>query len=276
MNDTSFYELVQDRTYDNLISDIGPTNYPSHFHKKTEITYMKNGNCLSVINNEKYFAEKDYILFIPEYYPHSYDTSPDAERLVILPTQELKNDFTALADTKTFFCLLSDKDFNRQKILPILTDMLKVQEDGSIEKRARFLLLKGYTTTFYGRLFEQYAHLLISRKKQIESLTAILAYLDEHYAENITLDMLAQQFRYNKFYFSKLFNSCVNDNLKNYVNGIRIKKFVETYSLDPAQNITRLALDLGFESMPSFYRAFKRIYHCCPKEYFASPVFEKQ
>lgn len=88
--------------------------------------------------------------------------------------------------------------------------------------------------------------------------------------------MLAQQFRYNKFYFSKLFNSCVNDNLKNYVNGIRIKKFVETYSLDPAQNITRLALDLGFESMPSFYRAFKRIYHCCPKEYFASPVFEKQ
>ncbi len=94
--------------------------------------------------------------------------------------------------------------------------------------------------------------MLISRKKQIESLTAILAYLDEHYAENITLDMLAQQFRYNKFYFSKLFNSCVNDNLKNYVNGIRIKKFVETYSLDPAQNITRLALDLGLSPCPPF------------------------
>lgn len=115
MNDTSFYELVQDRTYDNLISDIGPTNYPSHFHKKTEITYMKNGNCLSVINNEKYFAEKDDILFIPEYYPHSYDTSPDAERLVILPTQELKNDFTALADTKTFFACFPIKTLTDKK-----------------------------------------------------------------------------------------------------------------------------------------------------------------
>ncbi len=269
MSYNSYYEAFQDQRVGNLISDIGPANYPSHFHKKVEITYMKVGHSFSVINNQKILAEKDDLIFVPEYYPHSYATSDEAERYVVLPTEVMQQDFQALANGRTFFYLLADKHFNRTEILPVLNDMYRMQCDETMGAEARSLLSKGYITTLYGKLYQHYAHLLCPRKKQINYLADILLYLDKHCTENITLDSLAQEFNYNKFYISKLFNSCVNDNIKNYINSLRINKFIQLYLTDPSINITHTALNLGFDSMPPFYRAFKRIYNCTPKEYFS-------
>lgn len=272
MKKSSYYELTQDSRQDlGIIFNLEETSYPSHFHKKPEITYMTNGNCTSVINQTEYFTEKDDILYVPEYYPHSYTTSDDAKRIVFIPVPEHKTDVDNLLNTKTFPCLLDDKVYNRTKILPCLNDLLTVQNDKTIETTAKIMLLKGYTGIFYGRLYDRYGDCLVERKKQIESLTNILIYLEKNYKSDVTLDALSDKFGYNRYYFSKLFNSCVGENLKNYVNNIRVKKFTEIYAEDTSANITNLALTLGFDSMPSFYRAFKRLYHCSPKEFFTPP-----
>lgn len=269
MKKVSYYELNQDARQDQkIVFDLGCTAYPSHFHKKTEITYMLKGDCSSVISQTEYFAEQDEILYVPDYYPHSYSTSDNAKRIVLIPISEYITEADNLTGKKTFPCVLNDKEYNRAKILPVLEEMLAVQENDSINTVAKRMILKGYTGVFYGKIFDRYSNNLVERKKQVEMLTNILVYLEEHYKENITLDDLANKFGYNKFYFSKLFNSCVGDNLKNYVNNIRVKKFTKLYADDSSANVTTLALSLGFDSMPSFYRAFKRVYRCSPKDYF--------
>ncbi len=277
MSYNSYYESAQDQDFSNLISDIGATKfYPSHFHKKIEITYVKTGHSLSVINSQKITAEKDDLIFVPEYYPHSYATSDDTERYVLLPTEEYERDLHVLLHGKTFPYLLSDKEFNRREIYPILQQMYAVRKNASLSTETRTLLHKGYALTFYGKLYERYGSELVPRAEKINHLTSLLLYLDEHFTENITLDSLAQVFNYNKFYLSKLFNSCVNDNLKNYVNSLRVKKFIQLYMANPSANITETALSLGFESTPTFYRAFKRIYGSSPKEYFAVALAERK
>ncbi len=272
MKESAYYELLQDSRKDSrIIFALEETRYPSHFHKKTEITYMKVGTCSSIINQTQYFAEKDDILYVPEYYPHSYETSSNARRLLITPTQDLKIDVENFLNKRTFPCLLSDKEYNRTKILPILNDIIKAQNDKNIDAASKSLIIKGYINAFYGMLLARYKNCLVEQIKQAEMLTNVLIYLEENYKNDITLDELANKFGYNKYYFSKLFNTCVGDNLKNYVNNIRVKKFARIYAEDTHANITHLALTLGFDSMPSFYRAFKRFYHCSPKEYFSTP-----
>lgn len=270
-DESTYYELTQDNDEHDLLSLIGPTTYPSHFHKKPEVTYMVKGQCVSEINHTRYVAEPDDILFVSEYNPHSYHTTDDALRYVFLADNNARNDAIPLFNNKTFPCLLDNKIFNREKILPILNEMLAYQRLSSplsVSKKAQHLILKGYTDILYGLFFMEYSDRLITVSKQNEAVASILAYIDEHYAEDITLEGLAGTFAYNKFYFSKLFNSCIGVNFSNYVNNVRIQKFVEKYDPNMRKNLLSLAFDVGFKSMPSFYRAFSRVYHCTPGEYF--------
>lgn len=264
----AYYETSQDMQVENAISVQGATVYHSHFHYKTEITYVEEGFVRSVINGKDYSAEKDEILFVPEYYPHSYETSPDARRMVLLPTNNLKGDFDKIT-AKTFPCLLTDKKFNEEKILPVLHELYKVQQS-DISGEAKFLLCKAYVGLVYGNFLARYDSEMTQRDQKNEIIADVLAYIEQNYKENVTLPSIAQRFGYNKFYFSKLFNAAMGESLCSYVNSVRVRKFTELYKTKKNANVLSIAFSVGFDSMPSFYRAFKNVYKVTPVQYFAN------
>lgn len=267
----AYYENVQDMQTENLISSIGQTTYPSHFHHKVEMTYMKVGFTHSVINGKKYFADTDMILFVPEYYPHSYATSLDAKRMVLLPSANVKSDYDKLTD-KTFPCVLDDTEFNRTEILPLLENLYEIRFS-DVEKNAKFLLFKAYVELVFAKLFFRYGSVMVKKDQKNEMLANVLDYIERSYDEKITLPEISKRFGYNEFHFSKLFNGATGESLTNYVNTVRVRKFVEAYSSAPNSTVLSVAFSVGFESMPSFYRAFKRVYGVTPVEYFATDGF---
>ena len=99
-------------------------------------------------------------------------------------------------------------------------------------------------------------------------LLDLIQYIDQHSNENLTLDRLAEQFGYNKFYLSRIFNKTLGASLTDYVNQVRVQKFVKQYRDGWEGNIADLAFSCGFESIPSFYRTFSRVFSMTPKEYF--------
>ncbi|MBQ4269989.1 MAG: helix-turn-helix transcriptional regulator [Clostridia bacterium] len=261
----SFYELVRDYSPENEISKTGPTVYPSHFHQTTEITYILQGQCHSVVNNKIYDIFPGDILFVPNYYPHSYATSLDTKRYTLM----MQTEYTLFSNKQTFPCHLSDKKFNKEKILPLLQEIHALHKNpDNLADGTRKLLLKGYFDVFNGRLLQGYGDLLVPRDKQINTLIKILSYIEENSHEDLTLDFLADQFGYNKYYFSKYFNASIGDNLRNYINNTRIRKFIQLYKTSPHQNVLTLAFEVGFDSATSFYRAFHNAFNCTPKEFF--------
>ena len=267
--DTSYYELIRDFKTDDLISHCGFTVYPSHFHNRPEITYVISGSCDFVINSQSGSASTDDIIYVSPYYPHSYHTSQDVDRYTMIPESGIDVDVLQLTERLTFPYVLDDKEFNRTYLLPLFTETYRIHsEKGQIEPTARRVLLKSHTNLIYGRFIERYGSRMEAHSKNINNLIQILKFIDDNSSERLTLDTVAEKFGYNRYYFSKFFNRHIGDSLTNYINSVRIRNFVKLYQLSPTSNLLDHAMSVGFESMPSFYRSFKRVYGCTPTQYF--------
>lgn len=104
------------------------------------------------------------------------------------------------------------------------------------------------------------------QKDLIDKFNTVLDYLDEHYAEDITLEKVADVAGFSKFHFSRLFKQCSGYNFYDYVCFRRIKA-AETLLLKPGSSITEVALQSGFSSLSTFNRTFKKVKGCTPSEY---------
>lgn len=267
MFEDSFYEPNQDKKIFLVVAREGPTNYPSHYHKKIEMTYTNEGVIRSIAANVKYEAGKDDILLIMGNICHSYSTSRDADRFILIPTEEIMCDTNPMFAEKHLPVLLSDKEFNREKILPLIEEIYAIRTDRDIPVHIKNLQFKGLVDYMFGHLIMHYSHLMVPKSKEYTLVGNILNYIDENYNQDISLSSISKQFNYNPFYFSKIFNNHIPEGLNNYINMVRINKFIQKIKQHSDSTITQIATQCGFNSMPSFYRAFNKVMQCSPKDY---------
>lgn len=94
----------------------------------------------------------------------------------------------------------------------------------------------------------------------------IVAYLDTHYTEPVTLRGMAEHFGYNYRYLSGVVNR---------LYGVPFPQVVHRYRIDHAcsllrttdRSVTEIAQSCGFDSLRSFNRCFKEQMGSTPREY---------
>ena len=99
-----------------------------------------------------------------------------------------------------------------------------------------------------------------------DSLYFALFYINEHYREDISLQVMAQSLGYNPSYISRYFKSSFKIGISQYITVIRLRKAVMLMQ-DKKNSITYCAFESGFPSMRTFYRAFLKEFGCTPGEY---------
>ncbi len=104
-----------------------------------------------------------------------------------------------------------------------------------------------------------------------EVLKKILAYIDEHIYEKISLLELAEMAGYSPFYFSKLFSEIMGMSITGY---IRIRKLQYALSsLREGRKVLDVSLMYAFDSHEGFTRSFTQLFGSTPskvKKYLAS------
>ena len=101
-------------------------------------------------------------------------------------------------------------------------------------------------------------------------ITAIKTYLDEHYAEKITLDGLSSAFFIDRTYLSRVFKRQYGVNLMDYLTIVRMNKVKELLRFGEdgrATKLSEIAGLTGFSSEQHLSSRFKRIEGCSPSEY---------
>lgn len=94
----------------------------------------------------------------------------------------------------------------------------------------------------------------------------ISTYIAAHYAEELSMQDVAQAMTYSDAYFCKLFKECFRVNFSTYLNEYRIEK-ARAMLADPALSVRDIATACGYSDSNYFSRIFKRIAGQTPSEY---------
>lgn len=93
-----------------------------------------------------------------------------------------------------------------------------------------------------------------------------LKYIEEHYAEKLTLTDVAESVYVSQWHLSKLIGKYTNQSFSELLNGVRIAKAKELLK-DPSLRIWEISEQVGFTDVTHFSRIFKKMEDRSANEY---------
>jgi AraC family transcriptional regulator len=98
-------------------------------------------------------------------------------------------------------------------------------------------------------------------------LADVLAYVEAHRDEPLTVAELAAVAGFSPYHFSRLFTARFGTSVMGYVRDCRLQTAALRLTGDAPPPLAELALDCGFESQEAFTRAFRRRYGTPPGQF---------
>lgn len=95
---------------------------------------------------------------------------------------------------------------------------------------------------------------------------SIIAYIAEHFCEDISLSDVAVHFGIGKYALSRIFSNVLKVSFSSYVNALRMNH-ARYLLLHSNMNITTIAMECGYHNQQTFNRIFKEQCSCTPREY---------
>ena len=94
----------------------------------------------------------------------------------------------------------------------------------------------------------------------------ITSYIEVHLDEDLSLESIADNLHYSKFYLARTFAEQTGSTIGKYIQGRRLtlaaRKLVETN-----KPIIEIAYEAHYNSQQAFTLAFRRLYLCTPQVY---------
>ena len=118
---------------------------------------------------------------------------------------------------------------------------------------------------FITRLMDVHSYLLTSGSSE-DLARRVREYIDEHYAEKLTLAQMADHFGFCRSYLSRAFSQTAGSTIFSYLNYVRVKAACNliAYTDEPIKNIYPKC---GFVDLHNFGRVFKQYVGVTPSVY---------
>ena len=112
----------------------------------------------------------------------------------------------------------------------------------------------------------------VSSKKIVEEA---IQYMKKHYAEDISLEKIANRFFLNQTYFSRLFKQYTGSTFTDYLIELRMEKAKELLGKGKYK-VYEVSQMIGYRSEKYFFRVFKQYTGCSPTEYYRGKKLDEQ
>jgi len=99
-----------------------------------------------------------------------------------------------------------------------------------------------------------------------DNLTQLLAYIDDHYSESLSLTDLSAHFHFNPSYLSSYFSQHLNKGFSDYLTDVRIAKAKELLD-NPGLSIADVGSMVGYHDHSYFCKVFKKKTKLSPSRY---------
>lgn len=234
----------------------------SHFHDFYELYYLISGERFHMIEGEIYHMKANsFVLFPPHTMHHSYgDRDIPFKRIVLYFKADLFSSpelDLLLCDKVRIFSFGNTKFSSVYQLLESIDEELKSSETFHFE----------YASSLLNQLMFTILRINFPpvENHQQNLITKAVAYIHEHYAEEIKISDLADFLYVSPYYLCRKFKETTGQTIIQYLNITRILR-AERLLLETRNSITQISKEVGFSNLTHFNRMFKRITGCSPRE----------
>lgn len=228
------------------------------FHSQIELYFVDEGEMEMLVAGQSATLTAGDISVALGFDTHAYKTPNSSRSRVLLIPQYMAEQFTRATAGRRF-----ESPFIRSGALADeLRGYLTAIQNGGIGNVKQ----NGYIQLILGALLDNLTLVESDRLGDTELASRILFYIDENYMNRITPATVASHFGYNQSYISRYFKSSFGITLGEYINAVRLRSAARLIG-EGRHDITYCAMESGFSSMRTFYRAFLAEFGTSPKEY---------
>jgi len=241
-----------------------------HMHDHYEIVYVYNGKGTFFIGDVFYDMQQGDVFLIPNNTIHRAlpnKDDPITSTIIFFSPTLLYKDMVDDSFSYLHLFDLTKKSKNYKISLP-LKEQVKMEEQLQLilqETNSRLMGSRHACLLIVHQIILDLYRIRINGKQELsegksyssEWMKDILIYINEHMDEPLTLTILAQKALVSPAHFSRVFKETTGIGLVVYVNTKRIIKAKELLQ-ETNHTIAHIAEMCGFESMPQFYRTFKK------------------
>lgn len=244
----------------------GDWNSLPHTHQFTELFYVLHGEGVFYIEREKVPVKTDDLIIINPNVEHTEKTFPNNPmEYIVFGVEGLAFSFPehdqAYGRGYSFYSYGSDKN----QFINFAQLMMHEFQDKK----------PGFEKVCHGLL--EVLLVYISRKQKLSVISessfqlskecAIAKrYIDTNYAQDITLDSLADLTHINKFYLAHSFTECIGQSPISYLTERRLAACKELLSSSNL-SVTQIANSAGFSSQSYFSQIFNKKVGMSPRQY---------
>ncbi|PWU67939.1 AraC family transcriptional regulator [Gracilibacillus dipsosauri] len=241
-----------------------------HLHQDYEILYLLEGEKILFMNGGKFTVKKDHIMFIDKNVMHKTIVNDHKYQRIVMNFRDgflLKEDQALIMSLfKQGPLMLSIR--NQQHLPFILEKMLK---EYFLNKQDSYrylqLLLSQFLTECKRLLNEQTPSLEQEHvHPSSEIIDDLIAYINEHFHQEITLSVLAESFYLHEQSISKLFKKSIGCSFIEYLNAVRITE-AKRLLTETTMKINQIMKRAGYTNHVHFWRIFKKLTGLSPNEY---------
>lgn len=245
---------------------------PFHWHAEYEIVFMRKGKMELSVNDVTYHLAEGDVLFIADGCLHG--GAPVGDSCVydcVVFGGEVLSKATSVTEIKSILChgravrtYMSASEFPKISAAAKRLSDLLLMTDGS----ARELICLGALLEFFGNIvqYECCTDGFSETNRHIQKLKNVLSYMEEHYADKITLGELAMCAGLTPKYLCRAFFSLTGKTPMSYLNEYRIDCACEMLR-GTDKTMLDIAVSCGFSDQSYFVKWFKRLKGATPREY---------
>jgi len=256
---------------------IRPRGDQMHRHAFFELVYIVNGAAEHHLEQSRMTIKAGDYFIIDTGSTHCYQNPQDFEIINCLFLPEYID--RALADCPSLSALLS----NQVRLFGVPVDLRTADRifhdgDGSVGRLIRVMEQEhAQRRTGYKELLRCYlTQVLVHAARASEELdrvrppheatSAVVEYLQEHYAEPLSLNQLSELVGYTPQYLSNLFHRDTGMSIQNFLQRLRVEEACRRMGQNGG-SLTEIAQAVGYTDAKHFARVFRRYKETSPKEY---------
>ena len=236
-----------------------------HWHSSLELLYVCEGRVQIVVGDTRHTLEPDDLILINSLAVHelySDGASMVAVQIDLSALEQFEEYKSCYFDCCSEGCS-DDPRFDFLKHLVARMIKANTPKENSLLTLALFsLLINELVSNFQTKVPES----LELRQKSIRQMNAVVKYVREHYAENLSLGQLAKEFHFSEAHLSRFFRQQSGVTFSQYYASIRLDHAVSEL-LTTRSSIADIAVGNGFSDSRAFVSAFKKRYGMLPSDY---------